>query len=234
MPGLRQGLFSRSLGGLAAILAAALFMATWGGFWGDAGRGSKGSPSEATPPLRDRVARVVDGDTFRLASGDDVRLVGIDCPEKGEPYCDEATRFAEGIALSRDVRIEFDKERRDRYGRLLAYVFVTNAGGRETFVNERLVREGLAFCFEVSPNTRHSERLRAAQDAARREKTGVWANALAGAAGEVVASSSGRATGRRFHRPDCPSVRSIKSPLRLASRAAALDAGLSPCRQCKP
>lgn len=192
-------------------------------------RGRGDAPASAAAATETaRVRRVVDGDTLKLESGDDVRLLGIDCPEKGEPFHEEASLFLSRlVADGRDVTLEFDAERRDRYGRLLAFVFVERAASESA--NEALVRAGLAWCYEVAPNRRHRDRLRAAQDEARRERRGVWADALAGAPGEVIASGTGR-----FHRPDCASVPSIKAPVRHPSRAAALDAGLTPCRQCKP
>lgn len=190
---------------------------------------SKTGSSAAAPTESARVARVVDGDTVRLESGDDVRLVGIDCPERGEPFHDEAKSLAARLLEGRPVTLEFDEERLDRYGRLLAYVFAGDDPAAREFANEALVRAGLAWCYEVAPNTRHRDRLRAAQDEARRERRGVWADGTAGAEGEVIASASGR-----FHRPSCASVASIKAPVRHPSRSAALDAGLAPCRQCKP
>jgi len=171
-----------------------------------------------------RVERVIDGDSLRLASGEDVRLIGVDCPERGEPFHDEASSRTRSLVLGREVVIELDREARDRYGRLLAYVH----SGKDRLVNETLVREGLASCYEVPPNVKHAARLRAAQDTARRERRGIW-SAEPVAEGDVVASRSGR-----FHRPGCPAVASIRDPVRYTARDAALDAGLSPCRNCKP
>ncbi|MFW6085496.1 MAG: thermonuclease family protein, partial [Gemmatimonadota bacterium] len=75
----------------------------------------------------------------------------------------------------RRVTLRFDVERRDRYGRLLAYVFVG-----DTLVNEWLVRRGYARAGRYPPNLRHDERLQAAEDAARAEDLRIWDGRLDG------------------------------------------------------
>ncbi len=74
------------------------------------------------------VDRVVDGDTFVLGSGDKVRLIGVDCPEAQGPnkpveyFAAEASEFLDSLIAGASVRLEFDGNRTDRYGRLLCYV----------------------------------------------------------------------------------------------------------------
>jgi micrococcal nuclease len=128
------------------------------------------SPTEAEVT----VARVVDGDTvevFPEVGGESsVRLIGLDAPEEpDEPYAREATASAEEALAGRTVRLEFDEELFDDYGRLLAYVFV----GDEMF-NERLVEDGLAQVATFPPNTRYLDRFEAAQEDARRAERGIW------------------------------------------------------------
>ena len=120
-----------------------------------------------------------DGDTIRvrLDSGrlERVRYIGIDTPEiarpgaPGECYSERASAFNERLVGDRDVRLELDVEERDRYGRLLAYVY---AGGR--FVNALLVREGYAEPLTVPPNVRYVTALRRLARAARRRGRGLW------------------------------------------------------------
>lgn len=109
------------------------------------------------PGLRVYVSRVVDGDTIEVTMPDgrteDVRYIGVDTPETvdpGEPdgcFGKQASRFNESLVEGRRVRLVFDEERRDYYGRLLAYVYV---GGR--FVNASLLRRGFARAVYYSPN----------------------------------------------------------------------------------
>jgi micrococcal nuclease len=124
------------------------------------------------------VTRVVDGDTFHVRhSGHDVsvRLIGIDAPEVGwyggtaECYGNRAGAVAVELLEGRRVRLEHDAERVDRYGRTLAYAYVS---GR--MVNVTLVRRGLARVTIFRPNDRHEDRLRRAEDAARRTGAGLW------------------------------------------------------------
>jgi micrococcal nuclease len=124
------------------------------------------------------VTRVVDGDTIIVGlSGQSVRirLIGIDTPETVAPdrpvqcYGPEASRFTTSRLQGREVRLEFDVERLDRYGRTLAYVWADG----ELF-NEVLVREGFATVTTYPPNVRYVDRFVAAQRAAREAGRGFW------------------------------------------------------------
>lgn len=124
-----------------------------------------------------RVERVVDGDTLKLANGAKVRLIGVDTPEvynvkTPEPFGPEASAYAEQFIndAGRDVRLQLDLERKDKYGRFLAYVY---AGDR--MLNEELARAGLA-TYESQYNYRKSmkDRFRKAEEAAKAERIGIW------------------------------------------------------------
>lgn len=124
------------------------------------------------------MTRVVDGDTIEVRFRGrtlTVRLIGIDTPESVAPgrpvqcYALAASRYTERRLEGERVRLEFDVERIDRYGRTLAYVWV----GDELF-NETLVREGYAFVTTYPPNVRYVERFRRAQREARSHDRGVW------------------------------------------------------------
>jgi micrococcal nuclease len=125
------------------------------------------------------VERVTDGDTVevRPAPGgvEDVRLIGMDAPELfgpsgPQPYATEATRFAERALEGRRVTLEFDVERTDQYGRLLAYVYGRNGA----MFNEALLLEGYAQVATFPPNTRYEDRFEAAQGRAREARRGIW------------------------------------------------------------
>ena len=116
-----------------------------------------------------RVTRVIDGDTFVVTGGERVRLIGVDTPERGDCLSRAATALTRRLVGGRAVRLRFDVERRDRYGRLLAYV---HRG--ELFVNAELVRRGFAMALTVPPNVRHAGRFVALQREARRAGRGLW------------------------------------------------------------
>lgn len=147
--------------------------------------------SPAYAPLRDElsglVVRTVDGDTVwvRLAGGvEKVRYIGIDTPEVHHPTRGEepggraATEINRGLVGERSVRLEPDVQLRDRYGRLLAYVWVKRADGVEVMVNAELVRLGYAQVMTVPPNVRHAEMFRKLAAEAREHHRGLWAGPL--------------------------------------------------------
>ena len=136
--------------------------------------------------LEVQVLRVIDGDTIVIEGGQRVRYIGIDAPEmahprygrRGEPFGEAARRFNEKLVLGRRVRLEFDVEREDRYGRLLAYVWVparpSGAGGEDALVNAELVRAGLAEARRYPPNLKYAKRLEQLEREARLEGRGMW------------------------------------------------------------
>jgi micrococcal nuclease len=124
------------------------------------------------------ITRVVDGDTVIAGVGGEelrVRLIGIDTPETvapGQPvecFGPAASAFTHRRLEGRDVELEFDVERLDRYGRTLAYVWL----GGELF-NETLVREGYAVVTTFPPDVRYVDRFVSAQRAAREQHLGLW------------------------------------------------------------
>jgi len=152
---------------LLAVLAL-LILRPWEG-------GTNGGPAAVTAP----VMRVVDGDTFEAridGEDEDVRLIGVDTPETVKPdtpvqcYGPRASDFTHHLLEGRTVRLVFGVERRDVYGRLLAYVHL---GDR--FVNAALVRRGLARTLTIPPNDRYAPFLHRLEVAAARAGRGLWA-----------------------------------------------------------
>ena len=126
------------------------------------------------------VVRVVDGDTIRvgLRSGEEpVRYIGIDTPESVKPgapvqcFARRASAFNERLVGGEQVRLVYDIERRDRYGRLLAYVYRARDG---LFVNAELVRRGYATAVTFPPNVAHERELRRLARRARMSGRGLW------------------------------------------------------------
>lgn len=115
------------------------------------------------------VVEVVDGDTVRTADGETVRLVGINAPEDGERYYEQATQRLEHYVLNKSVELEPGTDGQDQYGRLLRYVYVN-----ETLVNAALVRDGLATAYYVSEPVKHWNTLDRAQRRAREQGNGLW------------------------------------------------------------
>ncbi len=137
-------------------------------------------PSSAPlPPGEDTtVERVVDGDTIKVASVGKVRLIGIDTPETKDPrkpvecFGREAARRAEELmGAGTAVRLVYDAEREDRYGRTLAYVYRIDDG---LFVNAALVVEGFAQAYTVPPNVAHADEFVALTSEAREARRGLW------------------------------------------------------------
>lgn len=129
-------------------------------------------PAGATRPCR--VIRVVDGDTIECAGLGRVRLIGMDTPELSQaPHGRLATEAL--VALlpeDRTVDLELDVERRDRYGRSLAYLWADGA-----MLNWRLVRQGWAVVLTYPPNVRYVDWFVDAQRRARADEVGLWATA---------------------------------------------------------
>jgi micrococcal nuclease len=135
--------------------------------------------------LNARVTHVVDGDTIavELPSGqsEDVRYIGIDTPETVKPdtpvQCGgpEAHDANESLVGGREVLLRFDAEARDRYDRLLAYVYVPGAGPPPgLFVNAELVRRGLARTLEIAPNDSLAGLFSRLAEEAGRTGRGLW------------------------------------------------------------
>lgn len=122
------------------------------------------------------VARALDGDTIELTNGEKVRYIGVDTPELHHPqkeveyYAQEAHRANQKLVEGKKVSLEFDVQKRDRYGRILAYVYVDGF-----MVNEWLVANGYARVATFPPNVKYAERFRTLEREARKQKLGLWA-----------------------------------------------------------
>lgn len=124
-----------------------------------------------------RCVRVVDGDTIVLAGGEKVRLIGVDTPELHHPvkpvqyFAREARDFVYSQVQGRDVVLEYDQTRRDRYGRTLAYVFLADG----TMLNEQIIARGYGFAYVKFPfRADYMRRFRAAEARARQHQMGLW------------------------------------------------------------
>jgi len=135
----------------------------------------------APAPLEGTVVRVVDGDTIHVRIGarvEKVRYIGVNTPEvhhptKGEePGGREAAEVNRRLVEGQAVRLELDVQERDRYGRLLAYVWIG-----DLMINAELVRLGYAQVMTVPPNVRYQEVFLKLQREAREAGRGLWRRA---------------------------------------------------------
>ncbi len=138
------------------------------------------TPSQAEPSTGVQVVGVVDGDTIEICcvfgKREKVRYIGVNTPEtkhprKGvEPLGKEAAEANRRLVGGQNIRLEFDVELRDRYGRLLAYVYLEDG----TFVNAWLVQNGYAQVMTIPPNVRYQELFLTLQREARQAQRGLW------------------------------------------------------------
>ena len=120
-----------------------------------------------------RVENVIDGDSFNLIGGEKVRLLGIDAPEAGEPGADIAKDFLQMLILNKKIRLEKDVTDKDKYGRLLRYVYCN-----KLFVNKEMIRKGYVVVCFYPPDERHKEEFIKAQGEAEKFKRGLWATGV--------------------------------------------------------
>ena len=177
------------------------------------------------------VKWVNDGDTIVLANGKRVRYIGINSPEidhdgqKAQPYGDVARNYNRQMVSGRQIRLEFDRERHDRYGRLLAYVFLPDG----IFLNENLLQTGYAYFLFHKPNLKYNQRLLRAQQTAMKARRGLWRN-WREEEGRYVANRNSM----RFHMESCPRARKIKRRNRIyfSSKWDAFRDGYAPAGGC--
>lgn len=135
-----------------------------------------GSLSWVTQDRWVTVQRVIDGDTFVTRKGERVRLLGINAPEiqhdasPAEPYGDAAHQALRGLISGQQVRLSFDQEKKDKYGRTLAHVYLRD--GR--WVNAEMLSLGSAFVYTFSPNVKQANALMAFEQAAEQQRIGLW------------------------------------------------------------
>ena len=202
------------------------------------------------------VDRVIDGDTILVRIGDrveTVRYIGVDTPEtvhptRGiEPYGLAASVFNRILVEGRQVRIELDVEPRDRYGRLLAYIYTDSL-----FVNAELIRQGYAQVMTVPPNVRHVEEFVLLQREARAAEAGLWGIETDIQTATLLAENAGNTdvptiidrfdnnenaivyitiTGTKYHQAGCHHLWQSSIPITLAE-AGKRD--YNACSVCKP
>ncbi|MCD6471380.1 thermonuclease family protein [bacterium] len=123
-----------------------------------------------------KVQKVIDGDTIKLKNGEIVRYIGIDTPETVDPrrpiqcFGYQASKMNKKLVEGKYVRLEKDITERDKYGRLLRYVYLPDG----TFVNLKLVEMGYAFSYTYPPDIKYQDLFIQAERKARENNLGLW------------------------------------------------------------
>lgn len=184
--------------------------------------------------VRHKVRSVYDGDTILLDSGEKVRYLGIDTPEidhsggKSQFMAHAARDLNVKLVSKSRVRVEYDRKRWDRHGRLLAYVFLEDG----QMVNAILLRKGLAHLMFKNSHFKYFSFLLSCQRQAMKKRIGIWSRNLK--KGEKF--YLGNRNSYRFHRPHCHFGRNMRKEhaVHFKTRYDAFWEGYSPCRQCMP
>ncbi len=132
----------------------------------------------------DTIVEVVDGDTVILSSGKQVRMVGIQAPKlalqrknfKDWPMADLAKQQLENIALNQPVIIKYGGRKVDRHRRILAHLFITNDNGKQVWLQEYMLQQGLARAYSFRDNRACINILQTAENIARNAKQNIWSN----------------------------------------------------------
>jgi len=178
-----------------------------------------------------RVAWVSDGDTIMIDDGRRIRYIGINAPEiahddkPAEPFGYEAAELNRRMVLGKFVRLEPDQQSHDQYGRLLAYVFLADG----TCINQKMIREGLAYCLPQPPNLKYEDRLLEIQRLAMSTRKGIWPQ-WKNRHERVI----GNKRSRRFHSVNCSfGEKTEKRNLVIFSSPwEAFQSGFAPCKRC--
>jgi len=132
--------------------------------------------SESFEDMAHSVNRVIDGDTIVIEKDIEVRLIGVDAPEQGECFYQEATDALIELVQGKYVTFEKDFQAKDNFGRLLRYVSLVeeNPFLNDTFVNKYLIEKGYAGLLPKTENAKYWSTLEYARNEARRQNIGVW------------------------------------------------------------
>lgn len=179
------------------------------------------------------VRKVIDGNTIQLDTGEIVKYIGIETPELNlkeggsEFFAKQASRYNQKLVFMKKVRLEFDKEREDSDGRMLAYIFV-----KKLFVNAELIKLGYARTHIIPPNDKYKDIFLDYEKKAKQSEKGLWQETKK----DTETSYIGNKRSYTFHRPSCENVDKIpeKSKIIFRSRADAIKIGFIPDKMCKP
>lgn len=182
------------------------------------------------------VERIIDGDTIEVHKLGKIRYIGVNTPElhhprKGkEPFGPEAYLVNKRLVLGKKVQIELDVQERDKYGRILAYVY-----SGTTFINAYLMESGYAQVMTIPPNVKYADLFLKLQQGARQKNLGIW-----GQPQKLSIPQSGQFVGSiksdKFHRPTCQWAKKIEKENQIwfKDKNQAIQQKYQACSVCKP
>ena len=122
-----------------------------------------------------KCVKVIDGDTIKIDQNEIVRLIGVDSPESKDPdapieyFAEEALQFTKKLVEGKNVKLEFDFDRIDTYGRTLAYIFLEDG----TFVNAEIIKYGYGYAYKRFP-FKYLDEFVLLEKKAQEKKSGLW------------------------------------------------------------
>jgi micrococcal nuclease len=173
-----------------------------------------------------RCTRVIDGDTIELDKIGVVRLIGVDTPESAE-----RSVFTRDLVSGKNVRLEYDKQRKDKYNRTLAYVFLEDS----TFVNAAIISLGYGSAYAKYP-FRYLQYFRELEREAKDAQRGLWGEAQAQTLGAPASGTDTSetvyvtSTGTKYHRAGCRYLARSMIPIDLSNAVQSYG----PCSHCRP
>lgn len=173
------------------------------------------------------VAEVYDGDTFVMSDGRKVRIAGIDTPEAGEKFHDEAKAYLSELIYDKEITLVSIPAGQDRYGRILAEVLIDTVN-----IGLALIKKGFAQLYLFGDDSYLKDKYLPYLKEAIYQKNGIWGQKPPKPEDYYI-----RVKGSyRFHRPLCPSLKDAnpKNLRRINTRLECVENGLSPCRNCRP
>jgi micrococcal nuclease len=184
--------------------------------------------------------RVIDGDTIVLDGNETIRLIGVDTPETKDPrkpvqyYGQEAYEFTRKLVEGKKVRLEYDQDRTDKYGRTLAYVYLEDG----IHVNAQIILMGFGHAYTQYP-FKYMEAFRSYEKLAREAGLGLWNESASAAKQEAKPQISTNdnvtvyitKTGAKYHSAGCQYLRRSSIPISLKDAVAR---GHTPCSRCNP
>lgn len=179
---------------------------------------------------------VIDGDTIVLDGNEIVRLIGIDTPETKDPrkpvqyYGREAYEFTKRLVEGKKVRLIYDLNKKDKYGRTLAYVYLENG----TFLNAEVVKQGYGFAYRYFL-FKYFDEFKQYEREARANEIGLWSDREGEEPQAARENDSDivyiTRTGKKYHKEGCGSLRRSKIPIFLYE---ACKRRYAPCSNCDP
>jgi micrococcal nuclease len=179
------------------------------------------------------VKKIIDGNTIQLDTGETVKYIGIEAPKinlkegGSEFFAKETKKYNQKLVFMKKVRLEFDKEKTDKEGRTLAYVFV-----KKVFVNAELVKLGYAKASIIPPNEKYKNMFLDYEKKAMQSEKGLWQEKKK----DTETYYIGNKRTYVLHRPSCNLVDKIpeKSKIIFRNRSDAIKIGYVPDKTCKP